>query len=1078
MLKSTTKTDSTKRDQNRKLLQKKLSKDSVTSTKFCDSSEEREAGSNTSSNVSIKILEKLNNTRNLNANNTDSFIYDIKTSSNVNYKKIDKNNSQELNSTNILNKVDNTSTCSVIPEKAKRSDRHSDENNISSKLNSNKIKGDINNQENIINIQTSRINNDILNTEKNNKTNLNKALYVSSDPKNISHTITFRDNSTKDENNIYYNPNNNSHFYSDNKSKHFAHNFNSNTTDFLSSYSNNNFNSYIDNNLSSYVNNSLNSYANNNFNYYTSNNLNSYSNKNIIIDQKLRSPFPYLSNFECTSKRLDTFNTSLDTNCDPNISNEMDFLNMYSSHTPMGSNNSNILDSSQYMNGNPYSPDNSYFNSTSYNITSEVGNYNNIVDKNICDNNVSSTSYFTNDKKSNDGKIEETSNYIDHKYNNITDKSLINNDIFKSKPIRENELVRNDVSYSEKISSHTDYSRAKHSSHVIDKRIVHEGFDTIKIPKYREVEVVEKIVEVPVVHKVNKYINKYEIKEVEKMVKKPIKKYVETKIEVPELHFQDKIVEVPELQEIVKIVEKPEIKERIIYKNRVETKIIPKYIEVPVVKIVNRYEEYDDIGEVIKTVPVKKIVEIPNEVIKQVKIPVRKIIEKPNYVPIIKYRDVPIEKIRYVPKIQTVELVKTIPKIIDVPVPVKVPKIKIIDKPYYINKYIDKPVVVPVSKRIKPIYKYEGKKIIEVPIHKPYIVTHDTVISKNIENNITTGKCSVYTKKLDLNSLSPMKRNELFNIVNTNNFNLQRSMSVDNIFNNQNFSNNNLFNNMNINENKENNKPLSNVFSKFDYNEGQQFLSKNNLNCLKFSKSLNNNINMNENNLNSIENNSYLNNSIKEANIFSSNEMNDPSSMQKLVCNNNSLPRNYSSINPLVNNAHKSGQVSTFEDSKYGLNFQKNINNQSLPFPKSTRNSVAYMNDINNLGSTYYVENCNNISDMNKLPNQINSNMNKFEDTCLNRYKSKFFSNIPYEDYGNSNNLNNFHGIRNNNMMRSSSPSVCSADGISAYVVEYVGDQNRKVSDSAFSKGLNNDFTEEIGSNYSFSGTLINSTNE
>ncbi|CRH01575.1 inner membrane complex protein 1f, putative [Plasmodium relictum] len=1084
MLKSTTKTDSTKRDQNRKLLQKKLSKDSVTSTKFCDSSEEREAGSNTSSNVSVKILEKLNNTRNLTANNTDSFICDLKKSSNVNYKKFSKNNSQRLNNTNVLDKVDSTNSFIVIPGKTKESDKHSDESNISNKLNSNKIEGDIHNQENIINIEESSINNDILNIEKNNNKKLSKELNISNDyTKSIPYTTTFKDNLTKDENNIYYNLDNNPYFYSYNNPKYFTNNFNSHKSDYLSSYPNNNLNSYIGNSshidkiLNSYANNSLNSYSNNNLNYYTSNNLNSHSNKNIIINPKLNSTLPYLNNFEYNSKRLNTINTSLDENCNLNIADEMDFINMYSSPTSIGSNNSNIHDSTHYMDDNTYINDNNYTNNTHHNISSETVNYNNNIERNIYNNNVSSNSYFTNTGKSINGKIEETSNCIDHKYSNFVDQSLVNNDIFKLNAIRENEAVINDVSISEKISSHTDYSRAKHSSHTIDKRIVHEGFDTIKVPKYREVEVIEKIVEVPVVHKVNKYINKYEIKEVEKVVKKPINKYVETKIEVPELHFQDKIVEVPELHEVVKIVEKPEIRERIIYKNKIETKIIPKYIEVPVVKIVNKYEEYDDIGEVIKTVPVKKIVEIPNEVIKQVKIPIKKIIEKPNYVPIIKYRDVPIEKIRYVPKIQTVELVKTIPKIIDIPVPVKVPKIKIIDKPYYINKYIDKPVVVPVSKKIKPIYKYEGKKIIEVPIHKPYIVTHDTVISRNIENSMNTGRCSIYTKKLDLDSLSPMKRDELFNIVNKNNFNLQRSISVDNIFNNHSFRNNDLIDNINVNGNKENNKNLFNMFSKVDYNEDQQFLNKNNLNCLRFSRSLNNNIDINRTGFNSIKNNSYLNNTVKYNNIFYSNEMNDPSNVEKLICNNIGLPRDYNSINPLVNNIQESGQVSPI-DPKYNLNFQKNVNRYSSPFSKNNRNSNAHMNDINNLDSSYYFANSNGISNMNKFQNQINSNANIFDDQSLNGYKSKFFSNNPYKDCGNSNNLTNFRNTNNISFMRSRSPSVCSADGISAYVVEYVGDQNKGFNDTSFSKGLNNNFADEIGSNYSFSGTLTNKMNE
>ncbi|SOV18019.1 inner membrane complex protein 1f, putative [Plasmodium gaboni] len=1272
MLKNTTKCDNIiKREQHRVLLQKKLSKDSVTSTKFCDSSEEREASSNTSSNVSFKILEESNITKNLNEHNSYSFECDKEENLSTNYKKLNKKNSNKINKSNSLNKTNEE----IIQDKTSAQNKkihheilEEQEKDNCIKLNKDKEGLYFDNRTNSINNNIQKDNSDTLGTEpySTHKSNLNETLNVSGDISNyLPAKVSSNHIIKKEDSNIYYNSNENStYYYPNNNSKNYINTFHNNyntpsvidslsycgtnfqsgninasyNDKYLNAYSNNNminssihnsinnsfnnsynnsinnsishfktlypnsnnnnnnwnysmtnsFNSYPNNNLNYNLNNQfINAYPINNLNYNSSSHFNMYPNNNILINDTLNNTNSYINNMKYSGNNI--------MSAQNNISNETEFIGSYhNSSAPIISNEQNNI--SSVGNSSPYVNDNTYSNISGKNMYSSVINYENITDDNKMikmDNNVVpsiNTFYSSNNiGESTNGNIVVRKNYVDNKYDNNRNEehSIENEEIYKSKTVTENETIKNDnvsVSVSEKVSSHTDYSRAKHSSHVVDKRIVHEGFDTIKIPKYREVEIVEKIVEVPVVHKVNKYVNKYEIKEVEKVVKKPINKYVETKIEVPELHYQDKIVEVPELQEVVKIIEKPEIKERIIYKNKIETKIIPKYIEVPVVKIVNRYEEYDDIGEVVKAVPVKKIVEIPNEVIKKVKVPVKKIIERPNYVPVIKYRDIPIEKIRYVPKIETVELVKKIPKIIDVPVPVKVPKIKVIDKPFYINKYVDKPVVVPVSKTIKPIYKYEGKKIIEIPIHKPYLITHDTVVNKSVENNMNSGRYSIYTKKLDLNSFDPIKRNELFNFVNRDNINFQRSMSVDDFVNNNGYVDGKEKYSNKLNENS--------VFN--NYNGVGNKDNMDNMNRIKFTQSLNNNNNVgtkkysnmdvssqeygymndgkeniynkynNVNNLNikGIEDVSFHTKKSIFNNLNNDHNNNNYEEKRKSSCvtsihNNtpNVLPYRYNSMYPLNGNSmggfnslndiqNKKYSNSTIVDSEKAMNstygnflLPNGVYNNALYMENMNKNNMVYENNKKDINTINYNNNnnSNNIyySTNNKSPNNIqklnmsnsmmrtnnfrnhasiyrNSYMeNKPDDMYLNSYTTKaniinsnnnnnnnnnsnYVANssinnaFPYKQYYDSNkNGNNQHRlnvpsnmVHNINNSRTRSPSTCSADGISAYVVEYVGDENKIYSNGNTpfsSNGLLNNLGETMeGSNYSFKGVPVN----
>ncbi|SCM06406.1 inner membrane complex protein 1f, putative [Plasmodium chabaudi chabaudi] len=1095
MLKNTIKTNRTKREQSRALLEKKLSKDSVTSTKFCDSSEDREEDSNSSSNINLNILKK-SNTKISNVDNTDSFGRNSKSHLKSFSAKSNKKNSYKLNKVTELNKDNSIVSYNNI----KQGDLKREDPNLGDSIIYNKIENNFGvysgkPQEGISN-QIQSENQVIYNFKENNKRFLKNVtdIPIGGNITNLPHIIPFKKgNLINTENNLRSDIIANSTLpypYYDNKSNYLKNELdycnipdtfksssvvgaNYNTVNlyndnYLESINKENLKFFMNNNLNLHeknfnnYTNSFNPYRVGNYNSYTlpaynsnfsntlssprSNNIDLYGHNNLLIKENLTPPHSNFNNIENKYKDVEAYSKPLhELYSNPYITNEMDFTNMYNSYTPIDNNNTKkVIDNSNYIINGSTSLPMSNIGTSNFGIIG-IGNvYDNKINLDMYNN---SNAQHINNESSN-SMIKEPTVEIENKLLNPTNTIL------------ENEVKKNDVTISEKVSSHTDYSRATHSSHVVDKKIVHEGFETIKIPKYREVEIVEKIVEVPVIHKVNKYVNKYEIKEVEKIVKKPINKYVETKIEVPELHFRDKIVEVPELQEVVKVVEKEEVKERLVYKNKIETKIIPKYIEVPVIKIVDKYESYDEIGEVIKTVPVKKIVEIPNEVIKKVKVPVKKIIEEPNYVPIIKYRDIPIEKIRYVPKVQTIELVKNIPKIIDIPVPVKVPKIKIIDKPVYINKYIDRPVVVPVSKTIKPVYKYEGKKVIEIPIHKPYIVTHDTVVPRYVDNDMRNGRREVYARRLDINSLNPIMRNELFNAVNKNNFNLQRSMSASNLIGNRKYggdicysSNNINFNGIKIDSNTISSNPYYKVnFDKncdFSYNTG----IRNNMRCVprNMGRTNNRDVNKNSNGLQftkSLNSNNKIGMSNNGLFNFSKNVCHSSNPIKGSNNTGNGVPM-FNSNEIIVKGRNRSGMTrnglnssNRLHSGNSGKKLNFNINSQFQKSPGN--NNYGYPNDMKN-----------------KFKNEEQ----------LYKCQSNTRENIRSNDYRSINNSNSIPPSRN------LSPSVGSVDGISTYVVEYLGDDERKISDRSFTNELNN-MAENIGSNYSFSGDMRTQGNE
>ncbi|KAK2197888.1 Inner membrane complex protein [Babesia duncani] len=303
-----------------------------------------------------------------------------------------------------------------------------------------------------------------------------------------------------------------------------------------------------------------------------------------------------------------------------------------------------------------------------------------------------------------------------------------------------------------------DYSRAVETTKS-ETNFVQEGYDTIQIPKYRPVEYVDRTIQVPQIHHVDTYVPKTEIREIESIVKKPYTKQVDTIVETPEIHYTDRVVEVPEYHEVTKTIPKVEIQERTKYMPKIEVKIVPKYVDVPVIKYVDKYEEHEEIVEVIKHVEKREVVEVPREVVKHVIKPIRKVIEQERIVPVVENRNVPIEKIKFVPKIETVELIRQIPKIIDVPVPYNVPKIEYIDEPYLVPKYRDVPVAVPVMQKVKPVYHYNNEvQYIDVPVHRPYFVIHDHINFNPAGEPVEQVSRIVGVNKIDLSTLPEADR--------------------------------------------------------------------------------------------------------------------------------------------------------------------------------------------------------------------------------------------------------------------------------------------------------------------------------
>ncbi|CAD7933881.1 unnamed protein product, partial [Amoebophrya sp. A120] len=77
----------------------------------------------------------------------------------------------------------------------------------------------------------------------------------------------------------------------------------------------------------------------------------------------------------------------------------------------------------------------------------------------------------------------------------------------------------------------------------------------VEVPKF-----VDKIVEVPVIQKIQKFVEVPKIEKVPRYVDKPVSTTQEQIVEVPKIEYVDKIVEVPQVRKVTKYIEVPEIR--------------------------------------------------------------------------------------------------------------------------------------------------------------------------------------------------------------------------------------------------------------------------------------------------------------------------------------------------------------------------------------------------------------------------------------------------------------------------------------------------------------------------------------
>ena len=306
------------------------------------------------------------------------------------------------------------------------------------------------------------------------------------------------------------------------------------------------------------------------------------------------------------------------------------------------------------------------------------------------------------------------------------------------------------------------------------------------VPLIREVEkIVEKRVEIPVIVErvvtVPEIVTKTIIQRIENtivkevfirdplIVKQPfimeVEKFVNHYIDVPRIvkHIEEKIVEVPrhiekikevrvivekiieKMVEVPKVVEVEKIIEKIVVVPRVIEKIIevPQIIEVPVDRIIIQ-ERIKEVERIVQ-VPViqEKIVEV--EVIKNVYVEVEKVVDRivDKLVEVHQREEIP--TIHEVIQEKVVEVVREVPREIEVEriVNLYIEKEKIVE--------IEKPIVVPVEipvptdriiEKLVPVYE-TVEKIVQVPqivekivevrvddvrIHEVTQVTHDVVV--------------------------------------------------------------------------------------------------------------------------------------------------------------------------------------------------------------------------------------------------------------------------------------------------------------------------------------------------------------
>ncbi|KAL8447801.1 hypothetical protein Emed_004096 [Eimeria media] len=273
-----------------------------------------------------------------------------------------------------------------------------------------------------------------------------------------------------------------------------------------------------------------------------------------------------------------------------------------------------------------------------------------------------------------------------------------------------------------------------------------EDGGVIYVPMINQTIRRNRIVEVPEVHVIEKFVPKVTFQDVIKKVPKTEIQWIEKIVEVPQIKVVDKIVEVPQIHEVQRFVPRIEIQEVIKHVPKYHVQKIEKFVEVPQIQVVEKFVEVPQIHEVIKyqvrhkeggppsggplVLQREKIeyVDVPVERIREVPKVEVKIVEKIRHVPgPIEYIDVPQETVTERPVIEVVEKIIEEPEIQEfvVETPVMVPsQSPPIEIPVEVPVYYDVPQYYPVKGRVIPVEKeriYE--KIVEVPVP----VVHESV---------------------------------------------------------------------------------------------------------------------------------------------------------------------------------------------------------------------------------------------------------------------------------------------------------------------------------------------------------------
>lgn len=261
----------------------------------------------------------------------------------------------------------------------------------------------------------------------------------------------------------------------------------------------------------------------------------------------------------------------------------------------------------------------------------------------------------------------------------------------------------------------------------------------VTVPLVQEVNVRDRIIEVPEVHITQKIRQKVIVKDVIRKVPKQEIQYVDKFVEVPEIRIVDKFVSKPVTKYVERRVPKIEVREIIKEIPKIEIQYVEKIVEVPEVRVVDKIVEIPTIKHVIKEVPKIEVKEIQVEkIVKVPKIDVKHVEKERKVLGPVEYIDIPIEKIILKPNPQIIEKIVqvSVPKEVEVEVPVYNPDIRDTIEIQVDNYYtIEKEVEVPIPGKIIPVpVEVEVEKIVEVPVQVPQ--EHIRIVQKQVPQYI------------------------------------------------------------------------------------------------------------------------------------------------------------------------------------------------------------------------------------------------------------------------------------------------------------------------------------------------------